>query len=57
MSKRTTVKELKELLENYEDDDSVYLEHTDWISHADETDTIVFRDIDLAMVVSKKERD
>lgn len=57
MSKRTTVKELKELLKNYEDDDSVYLEHTDWISHADETDTIVFRDIDLAMVVSKKERD
>lgn len=49
-----TVLELKELLDQYNDDDELMLEHPKFVDM--ENDTIVFQDQDIVMVVLPKEK-
>jgi len=49
-----TVLELKELLDQYNDNDELMLEHPKFVDM--ENDTIVFQDQDIVMVVLPKEK-
>lgn len=49
-----TVLELKELLDQYNDNDELMLEHPRFVDM--ENDTIVFQDQDIVMVVLPKEK-
>jgi len=49
-----TVLELKELLDQYNDNDELILEHPEFVDM--ENDTIVFQDQDIVMVVLPEEK-
>jgi len=52
--KNITVLELKELLDQYNDNDELMLEHPRFVDM--ENDTIVFQDQDIVMVVLPEEK-